>query len=51
MSGEEQQDFTRWSVFKAAELLKRNAREHDKLTEMMADGKSVVECIRGIEGL
>eukprot|EP00468_Gymnochlora_sp_CCMP2014_P007461 CAMPEP_0167760582 /NCGR_PEP_ID=MMETSP0110_2-20121227/11666_1 /TAXON_ID=629695 /ORGANISM="Gymnochlora sp., Strain CCMP2014" /LENGTH=375 /DNA_ID=CAMNT_0007647109 /DNA_START=50 /DNA_END=1177 /DNA_ORIENTATION=+ len=46
----EQQDFTRWSVFKAVDILKTNAKAHDKLTEKMTEGQSVIDCIKAVEG-
>eukprot|EP00466_Bigelowiella_natans_P017263 jgi/Bigna1/90577/estExt_fgenesh1_pg.C_730096 len=49
MTPAEQQDFTRWSVYKAIEMVKYNRRAHDALMEAMTEGKSVYDCILAIE--
>uniref|UniRef100_A0A7S2VUJ3 Peptidase M41 domain-containing protein n=1 Tax=Norrisiella sphaerica TaxID=552664 RepID=A0A7S2VUJ3_9EUKA len=51
MSPTEQQDFTRWAVYRAVELVKYNKRAHEALMEAMAADKSVLECIQAIEGI
>ncbi|GAB5359876.1 hypothetical protein AAMO2058_000579900 [Amorphochlora amoebiformis] len=51
MSPTEQQDFTRWAVYRAVEILKSNRRAHDDLMVAMTEGRSVIDCIRAIEGI
>lgn len=45
-----QQNLTRWAVWQAAAILKREAAAFDRLREAMAARRSTVDCIRAIEG-
>lgn len=39
----------RWAVLNAVEMLRRHKQTHAKLTDAMAEGKSIAECIAVIE--
>lgn len=51
MSAQQQQQQTRWAVYQAASLLKSNAVQYERLMAAMEGGKSVVDCIKAIEGI
>ena len=51
MSAQQQQQQTRWAVYQAASLLKSNAVQYERLMTAMEGGKSVVDCIKAIEGI
>lgn len=39
----------RWAVLNVVEMLRRHRRTHQRLTDAMAQGKSIGECIAVIE--
>merc|ERR1712151_432574 len=49
LNNQRQQGITRWAVWKAASILKKNQEAFDSLTEALQQNKPVVECFKAIE--
>ncbi|KAK9828518.1 hypothetical protein WJX72_000520 [[Myrmecia] bisecta] len=49
LSAAQEQNMTRWAVYKAAQLLRNRKAEYEALQQAMASGASVAACVRAIE--
>jgi hypothetical protein len=50
LSSAQQLNVTRWAVWAAATLLRRHKAEHEALQAALAEGRSLADCVRAIEG-
>eukprot|EP00746_Dinoflagellata_sp_MGD_P051340 gnl/MRDRNA2_/MRDRNA2_228710_c0_seq1.p1 gnl/MRDRNA2_/MRDRNA2_228710_c0~~gnl/MRDRNA2_/MRDRNA2_228710_c0_seq1.p1 ORF type:complete len:426 (+),score=85.37 gnl/MRDRNA2_/MRDRNA2_228710_c0_seq1:97-1374(+) len=49
MTAQQQMQTTRWAVWKAAQVLKKNQKAYDALTEALKQNKPVADCFKEIE--